>query len=423
MQNVASKLLTWEHTMSDELRRRLEQQEELRRLTDPLRLGNLQRHIDPLKSVYEQLGIASVTIDSLLQERGLRKMLSCIADTSSEARLARDVVLQRKLFEGPVAEATRLGLFGPQSDIQKSITATIEAQRAYEGLFRLPGVAELGGIVHEVMEGTKLARTVLGTEHALQTVMAAMRSPWLQIEAQQASATAFSEIIAIGRGIDSLRPFDNDFAALLRPSLGDWRALLTPDPEALIDPVLRSGFYAEQGFDSNLTDFTPAAFDESLRIARLREAELAERGDAHDDCDARAKEAFDVLRRFEVALRIFIVRSMQNVFGDDWMKRQLPPKMLEAWTEKRNKAVEAGCTAQPLIDYADFTDYKAIIERRDNWSAVFKQVFRRAEDVRESFQRLFPVRVATMHHRFITRDDELLLLVETKRVLKAIGHK
>ena len=39
----------------------------------------------------------------------------------------------------------------------------------------------------------------------------------------------------------------------------------------------------------------------------------------------------------------------------------------------------------------------------------------------ESFQRLFPVRIATMHARLINWDDELLLLVETKRVLRAIG--
>ena len=82
--------------------------------------------------------------------------------------------------------------------------------------------------------------------------------------------------------------------------------------------------------------------------------------------------------------------------------------------------MKAGYSEQPLIDYADFTDYRAIIERKDNWNAVFKPVFGRAEDVRESFQRLFPVRITTMHARLITRDDELLLLVETKRVLKAI---
>lgn len=84
------------------------------------------------------------------------------------------------------------------------------------------------------------------------------------------------------------------------------------------------------------------------------------------------------------------------------------------------QAVKGGQPEQPLIDYADFADYRQIIERKDNWNTVFKPVFGRAEDVRESFQRLFPVRIATMHARIVTQDDELLLVVETKRVLKAI---
>lgn len=53
---------------------------------------------------------------------------------------------------------------------------------------------------------------------------------------------------------------------------------------------------------------------------------------------------------------------------------------------------------------------------------MFRPVFGRAEDVRESFQRLFPIRIATMHARLVTLDDELLLRVETRRVLKAIAR-
>jgi hypothetical protein len=103
------------------------------------------------------------------------------------------------------------------------------------------------------------------------------------------------------------------------------------------------------------------------------------------------------------------------------MKQRLPSAMRDSWIEKKDKAVGAGNPEFPLIDYADFTDYKVIIERRDNWDAVFKAVFGRIEDVRESFQRLFHVRIAIMHARPISQDDELLLRVETKRVLKAIG--
>ena len=79
-----------------------------------------------------------------------------------------------------------------------------------------------------------------------------------------------------------------------------------------------------------------------------------------------------------------------------------------------------GETGGPLIDYSGFTDYKAIIERHDNWQDVFRHVFARQEDVRESFQRLFPVRICTMHSRRVTLDDQLYLVAKTKRLLRAI---
>ncbi len=113
---------------------------------------------------------------------------------------------------------------------------------------------------------------------------------------------------------------------------------------------------------------------------------------------------------------------MAEAYGEHWMKHQLPANMLDSWHDKRDKAVRAGEIEQPLIDYADFSDYRSIIERKDNWNNVFKPVFRRVDDVRESFQRLFPVRITTMHARIVTLDDELLLRVETRRVLKAIDQ-
>tara|TARA_R110002074_G_scaffold234473_1_gene406309 strand:+ start:10270 stop:11514 length:1245 start_codon:yes stop_codon:yes gene_type:complete len=414
--------------MFNDLRRFWEQREVLQRMMDPT--DDLRGHIDSLEDTYKdsledtykRLGIGSAMMDFLRKEEERRKLPFVIADVGGLAKVSEDIERHRKLLEGPLEEARRLGLFDPQSDIRNLINATIEAQQAYEHLFRLPEVTELGRIAHEAMESASLARTVL-VEDRLQAAMAAMHSPWLQIEDRLASAKAFSAIIAMGSGIDSLPAFDHDFAASLRFGLGDWRDLLTLTPEPLIDPVLRSDFYVDQGFDPELTNFTTSAFDESLRIAGLCEPEVNESVDDQEHHFARARAAFDQLQRFEDAIRRFIERVMHAAFGDDWMKRQLPANMLDAWIDKRDKAVKAGHPEQPLIDYADFTDYRAIIERKDNWNAVFKPVFGRAEDVRESFQRLFPVRIATMHSRLITRDDELLLLVETKRVLKVINVK
>ena len=74
----------------------------------------------------------------------------------------------------------------------------------------------------------------------------------------------------------------------------------------------------------------------------------------------------------------------------------------------------------PLVVFADFTDYEKVICKRDNWP-VFEPFFVRPESIRETFQRLYPIRLDTMHSRPITQDDELLLWLETRRIIRAIG--
>ena len=405
--------------MSDEFRRLWEQQEAWRKLADPL--GDLRRHIDPLGDMYKQLGLGSATMDFIRQEEERRKVLSGIGDVGGIVKMAAEAERHRKLVEGPIEEARRLGLLDPTSDLRQSITATMQAREAYDRLFRLAEVDEIGKLARDAMATTALARSVFESQDKLKAAMGEVVSPWLRIESATASARAFADVVAIGRGIDARRPFGAEFAEALRPTLGDWRDLATPPVEPLIDPLLRSGFYYERGFNPTLADFTPPAFDESLRIAGLREDEAGETDEVEsDDGFARARFAFDQLQRFEITLRRFIDRVMRDAFGDDWTRRQLPAGMLDAWVDKRDKAVRGGQPERPLIDYADFADYRPIIERRDNWATVFKPVFGRADDIRESFQRLFPVRIATMHARMVTQDDELLLLIETKRVLKAI---
>ncbi len=93
--------------------------------------------------------------------------------------------------------------------------------------------------------------------------------------------------------------------------------------------------------------------------------------------------------------------------------------MRTRWLEKQQTAINNGEQEWPLIAYADFMDYVQIITRKDNWE-VFKDFFHRKDSVQESFRRLHPIRICTMHARLITQDDELFLLVETKRILAAI---
>ena len=88
--------------------------------------------------------------------------------------------------------------------------------------------------------------------------------------------------------------------------------------------------------------------------------------------------------------------------------------------EKKREAEKNGAREWPIIAYADFTDYLVIISKRDNWREVFEAHFGRSEDVRESLQRLQPIRIDAAHARLITQEDELLLYVETKRLMAVL---
>ncbi len=151
------------------------------------------------------------------------------------------------------------------------------------------------------------------------------------------------------------------------------------------------------------------------------EGEGDEGGDDEEDGFERTNAAHDRLMRFETQLRKFIDETMTAAFGDNWIRQRVPGEIWTKWRDKREQARERGEQLWPLIAYADFSDYVPIITRRDNWEAVFKPIFCRAESVIESFQRLYPIRICTMHARVITQDDELYLYVEVKRLLAAIG--
>ena len=302
-----------------------------------------------------------------------------------------------------------------------------DLQQRYENLFRLPTAGEAERLAVETIVAGSNAASIFGAVDKaglLQTKMKAMAVPWLNTEKLYATATAFADLQAVGYLANQADSLGESIAAALRRDLGDWRDFMPFEPTSFIDPFSRSGMYLERGFNPRLTDFSVAAFENGITVAGLREPDADGQDDDDEAMDenglARNRDAFDQLQRFEITIRRFITNVMLAEFGANWMKQQVHGTMLESWRTKRDAAVKAGYPEQPLIDYADFSDYRGIIDRKDNWDRAFKPLFGRQEDVRESFQRLFPVRIATMHARVITLDDELLLQVETTRILRVV---
>lgn len=345
-------------------------------------------------------------MDDLLRGRNARSLLM-----GAESMRLMDEAISLQL--------NRPNLFYPSLREMDMLRAT----DSFAARFRLPAKTEVARLMVEFAEihSETLARCA-PPEGGLKQAIEGMRTPWLDIQLEMRSVAGLAQMQGIGYALRSMPAFDEGLSAALRQNLGDWRDAISWRPEIFTDLAARSDFYATLGFNSALTDFPQPAFDQALDIAGLRaeEYEPLPRATADDEEEGlmRTNAAHDRLQRMERLLRRFVDQQMTLRFGPGWPQHRLPNGLYEKWCDRKRKAEEAGAEERSVIEYADFTDYELVICRADNWREVFVETFNRQESVRESFQRLHPIRLDTMHARLITLDDELLLYVEIKRLMK-----
>lgn len=344
-----------------------------------------------------------------------------------EANRSRDAM---RAALGPFEDFRKAGLFNVDTGLGKEFLRLQKTITMAEQRFHLPEIAEAARLFKE-FDNSGMALSLAAFKEQTspwQNAIDAMRNPWLDLDHQMRSIGGFAELQNIGQALRTTPAFDLHLTDALRIDLGDWREQIQWPAEIFTDVVARTAFYAERGLDPALTAFPAPAFQDSLAIAGLREAPPPLlRTFSHDDEEeqeeafVRTNAAHDRLQRFESQIRRFINQKMVEAFGDNWTKHRVPADIRNAWLKKRQKALDNGESEQRLIAYADFTDYVPIITRKDNWRDVFASFFKRPTSVQESFQRLYPIRICTMHARLITQDDELYLYVEVKRILSAIG--
>ena len=355
-----------------------------------------------------------------------------IADARSAAESPYDH-LMATFREATERNLARVAL-GPLEDLRLSVGISSIASKtaaALEEQFRLPAVEETGALLGALGLATKAATHYRVHGDEVRKAIEAINAPWLNIKDEMRSLAGLVELQDIGHVLNTTPDFGSLSADRLRPYLGDWRASIDWPPAMVTDPFVRSDFYLKRGLDPTLTDFPAAAFDRALTVAgikrppppRLDDYDRAGAPPADDEETGlqRNNAAHDRLQRFETQVRRFIDRMMTAALGEDWTIHRLPGPMRKEWKNKRDEALARGEPEKPLIAYADFTDYEQIIVRRDNWKDVFAPVFERKTSVQESWRRLYPIRVCTMHARIITQDDELFLHSETLRLLRAIG--
>ena len=253
--------------------------------------------------------------------------------------------------------------------------------------------------------------------------MERMNAPWLDTNNELHSVASFARIQAIGDVVANATPYATSVGSWLRGGgLGDWRDSVS-FPSSFETVEGRAQIYVQQGVDIEAAEDEPVAFVESVAVANLFSADEDWAGiwlPAAADEERLATLAFSRLRKFERMIRVFLSAAMAREFGPKWMKQRLPNGLLETWKDRQDKTRGTSDFDDDLLCYADFTDYIRIIDRNDNWKELFEAIFIRKEDVRESFQRLHPLRLPTMHARSVSTTDLLLMLCETRRISNAL---
>lgn len=251
---------------------------------------------------------------------------------------------------------------------------------------------------------------------------AALRSPIIDINNSWSSLKGLGELTKIGAAIRTSTPFNVELNTFLRQDLGDWRDFELDASPLLDDPAARIGIYEENGFNSDLTNFPADGFDDVVSITQIKlgtvAAELSP--PPTGDVPSHNQIAYQWLFVLERELRDFIQKKLSSETSGGW-KSRLPQGMHERWLTKKSQAMNNGENEQPLINYVDFTDYNEILLKSANWRDYFKAIFKREEAVREAFNRLRPIRLVVAHMRVMTAEELLVLNIEVRRILRAIG--
>jgi hypothetical protein len=371
-----------------------------------------------------------------------RRLAELRVQVSPVEEAARHWQEQNRLFSGHLDELRQrisfldglrpheLALMSfPQQEAMRRMMDLEQTARAV----RPPQVDELRileSAIKRVTESDWVRKTLL-TEDRLLGVIRGMHTAWFEPSGASSLVENLAKLKTLGGALE-LPAYGQESSAVVREMLGDWRRISLPEA-VYSDWHARSNFYRQAGFDLSLVALPEPAFTESLHVTSvwdssvftpvLREAEdtpLGQAASVEGAVRVRMVEVFDAITGFERRVRAFLVSALSRRYGAKWCKQRVPGSVLTSWKMKRKNALAQGQQQLDLIEYADFTDYVQIITRSDNWEELFSAVFINKDDVTVSFQRLYPLRHATMHSREITKEDFVMLLVETRRVTQAI---
>ena len=417
-------------------------------ITDSMKKLLATSHVSSIANI-ERLTRPTIS-DELLKHLNVRSDLEEATRkfaeiTTPSAALAEILVKHKPFLEATLAfekhrtEVRDLAQLWDISTIRsdaQSIFDSIQIRKgpSFEELFRTPTSADFALLDFGIKPGS-LSAMLWGNEsnfdaRSITDSLSKMQTKLVEAADAGRSIRAFVELQGLGTALRTFDGFSSQITRGLRIDLGDWRELPKFDQATILEPEGRTQLYVDQGLDQSLTDFPDEGFSAGLAEAGLSDdyvliavlqTFIPEDASPNEAVATRRNlVGYEALHRFERRLRDFIDRAMTTKFGPNWPKHRLPGDTYQTWKKIAQSAADAGNPIPRLIDCADFTDYERIIVRNDNFSDLFGPIFVSKQRVQESFNRLFPLRLATMHARTLTKEDLLYLVAETHRILQAI---
>jgi hypothetical protein len=399
--------------LSEQVRKMMEEQERLAKLTNPAR--ELTASLERIGGV-SSLGLEASKLSRLTSLR-LQEQAKAIGSSRHLAGLSAN-------------EMNRLhGAIGAFDGFRRNPLYTDAARHLTEfkpnALYRGLHSDELRRLAASFRTNPLLADDLasFAVSNRLLRQMGEMNQPWINKDNPTRSIAGFAEMQNVGATLLSRPAYEDVVSDAVRHALGDWRGVRIPSIEKFVDPVFSNDFYAQHGIQTELTDFSTPAFEEGMELAGFRpltDVDLNKPVDALEISFERNNKAHDRLQRIEYHMRRFIEGVLTKAHEGKWVKRGVPKTLSERWKDKHAEDVNAGRKPRAsLIDYAEFSDLWQIMEPGSNWP-LFAGNFPNKEDAQISFRRLHIIRIQVAHSVLLNNTHALMLQVEGTLVMGAI---
>jgi hypothetical protein len=117
--------------------------------------------------------------------------------------------------------------------------------------------------------------------------------------------------------------------------------------------------------------------------------------------------------KLETKLRAFIEKTMVHHYGEKWWKKGIPSDVRQNCKRrmKKNDSPFGLPKSNRKLDYADFSDYRKIILRKDNWRDIYQNYFGGQKIILEGYLiQLEELRNTIQHNRSNLNDRAILKL-------------